>query len=43
MMVLLLIVFVIQPAVTRGGLSELFIIAGIFLGILLMERWVRTR
>ena len=42
-MVLLLVVFVIQPAVARGGPSELFIIAGIFAAILLMERWIRTR
>ena len=42
-MVLLLVVFVIQPAVARGGFSELFIIAGIFIAILLMEQWIRTR
>jgi hypothetical protein len=42
-MVLLLVLFVIQPAVARGGFSELFIIAGIFIAILLMEQWIRTR
>ena len=42
-MVLLLVVFVVQPAVARGGFSELFIIAGIFIAILLMEQWIRTR
>lgn len=39
----LLIVFVIQPAVARGGFGELFIIAGIFAGILLLEWWLRNR
>ena len=43
LMVTLLIAFVIQPAVARGGFSELFVIAGIFLAILLLERWIRTR
>ncbi|HYK98217.1 MAG TPA: hypothetical protein VEU77_07465 [Candidatus Acidoferrales bacterium] len=42
-MVLLLVLFVVQPAVARGGFSELFIIAGIFIAILLMEQWIRTR
>lgn len=39
----LLILFVIQPAVARGGWGELLIIAGIFLGILLLEWWLRNR
>jgi hypothetical protein len=42
-MVLLLVLFVVQPAVARGGFSEVFIIAGIFIAILLMEQWIRTR
>ena len=42
-MVLLLVLFVVQPAVARGGFSELFIIAGIFIAILLVEQWARTR
>ena len=42
-MAVLLFLFVIQPAVARGGLGELLIIAGIFLAILLTERWLRTR
>jgi len=42
-MVLMLVLFVVQPAVARGGFSELFIIAGIFIAILLMEQWIRTR
>ena len=39
----LLLVFVIQPAVARGGLGELVIVAVIFLAVLLIERWLRTR
>lgn len=43
LMALLLFLFVIQPAIARGGFGELLIIAGIFLAILLIERWLRTR
>ena len=43
LMATLLVLFVIQPAVARGGFSELFIIAGIFLSILLIEQWIRSR
>ena len=42
-MVALLFLFVIQPAVARGGFGELLIIAGIFFAVLLGERWLRTR
>lgn len=42
-MAVLLAVFVIQPAIARGGFGELLIIAGIFLAILIVERWLRTR
>jgi hypothetical protein len=42
-MAALLFVFVIQPAVARGGLGELVIVALIFLAVLLIERWLRTR
>jgi len=42
-MSLVLLVFVIQPAVARGGFGELVIVAVIFLGIVLVERWLRTR
>ena len=42
-MAVLLLVFVIQPAVSRGGFGELVIVAGIFVAILLIERWLRTR
>lgn len=42
-MAALLLVFVIQPAVARGGLGELVIVAVIFLAVLVIERWLRTR
>ena len=42
-MAVLLLFFVIQPAVARGGFGELLIVAAIFVAILLIERWVRTR
>ena len=42
-MAVLLLVFVIQPAVARGGLGELVIVAVIFLAVLIIERWLRTR
>ncbi len=43
LMGVLLILFVIQPAVARGGWGELVIIAGIFAAILLLEWWLRNR
>ena len=42
-MALLLLVFVIQPAVARGGFVEILIVAAIFLAILFSERWLRAR
>jgi hypothetical protein len=42
-MAVLLFVFVVQPAAARGGSGELVIIAGIFLAILVIERWLRNR
>ena len=42
-MTLLLFVFVIQPAVARGGVGEILIVAGIFAAVLITERWLRTR
>ena len=42
-MAALLLVFVIQPAVARGGFGEILIVAGIFLAIPFTERWLRTR
>ena len=38
-----LLLFVIQPAVARGGFGEILVVAGIFLAVLLGERWLRTR
>ena len=42
-MALLLFAFVIQPAAARGGIGEILIVAAIFAGILITERWLRTR
>ncbi|HKW78268.1 MAG TPA: hypothetical protein VJQ09_04150 [Candidatus Limnocylindria bacterium] len=42
-MLALLFVFVLQPAVARGGLGEILIVVAIFLAVLLAERWLRTR
>ena len=42
-MAALLFVFVIRPAVLRGGIGELGIVFVIFLAILVIERWLRTR
>jgi hypothetical protein len=42
-MAALLYVFVIQPAVARGGFGELVIVALIFAVVLYAERWLRTR
>lgn len=42
----LLVVFallVVRPAVERGGVQELAILGLIFTGILLFERYLRTR
>jgi hypothetical protein len=40
---LLLILTVVRPAIERGGLGEFLIVAAIFAGVLLGERWLRTR
>jgi hypothetical protein len=42
-MVTLLVLFVVQPAIARGGAGELAIVAGIFAAVLITERWLRTR
>ena len=34
---------VVKPAIDRGGLREFGIVALIFVAILLVERWIRTR
>jgi len=40
---LLLFIFVIRPAIARGGLGEFLGIAAVFVAILLGERWLRSR
>jgi hypothetical protein len=40
---LVFLLLVVGPAVDRGGVQELLIIAAIFAGILLVERYLRTR
>jgi hypothetical protein len=40
---LLLFVFVVRPAIDRGGLGEFLGIAALFVAILLGERWLRSR
>ncbi len=42
-MTLLLFLFVVRPAIDRGGLGEFLGIAGLFVAILLGERWLRSR
>ena len=42
-MTLLLFLAVVKPAIDRGGLGEFLGIAGIFIAILLGERWLRSR
>lgn len=40
---LVFVVLVVQPGVERGGVQEVLIIAAIFAGILLLERYLRSR
>jgi len=40
---LLLFLFVVRPAIDRGGLAEFLGIAALFVAILLGERWLRSR
>ncbi|HEY7623614.1 MAG TPA: hypothetical protein VIA63_01155 [Candidatus Limnocylindria bacterium] len=40
---LLLIVAVVLPAISRGGLVEFLGVAGLFAAVLVFERWLRTR
>lgn len=39
----LVFVVVVRPAVERGGLGELALVAGAFAVVLLVERWLRSR
>jgi len=34
---------VLRPAVERGGAGEVLLIAAFFGGVLLLERWLRSR
>ncbi len=43
LLALAVLVLVVGPAVDRGGVQELLIIAAIFGTILLLERYLRTR
>ncbi|MEA2661378.1 MAG: hypothetical protein QOH08_950 [Chloroflexota bacterium] len=38
-----LVLFVIRPGLERGGTGEILVIAGIFVAILLFERYLRSR
>jgi hypothetical protein len=40
---LLLVVAVVLPAISRGGLGEFIGVAAVFAAILIGERWLRTR
>ncbi|MGH2500156.1 MAG: hypothetical protein ACRDF0_08735 [Candidatus Limnocylindria bacterium] len=40
---LVLLLLVVRPAVERGGWSELALVAAMVVGVLLFERWLRTR
>ncbi|HEV2009675.1 MAG TPA: hypothetical protein VGS17_01430 [Candidatus Limnocylindria bacterium] len=40
---LVVVLLVIRPGVERGGIQEVLIIAAILVGILLFERYLRSR
>ena len=40
---LVFLLLVVQPGVDRGGAQEVLIIAAIFAGILIFERYLRSR
>ena len=42
-LILAFTLFVVRPGVERGGVQEVLIIGLIFAGILLFERYLRTR
>ena len=42
-LLLALALLVVRPGVERGGAQEVLIIAGIFVAILLFERYLRSR
>ena len=43
LLTILLFAVVILPAVDRGGVGELVGVVLVFVGILVAERWIRTR
>lgn len=43
LLALVLVLLVIRPGVERGGIQEVLIIAAIFVGILVFERYLRSR
>jgi len=42
-LLLVFLLVVVRPGVERGGIQEVLIIAAIFAGILVFERYLRTR
>jgi hypothetical protein len=42
-LLLAFVLLVLRPGVERGGVQEVLIIAAIFVGILALERYLRTR
>jgi len=42
-LLLAFVVLVIGPGVERGGIQEVLIIGAIFVGLLALERYLRTR
>ncbi len=40
---LVLVTAVIRPAVERGGVGEIVVVAAALAAVLLVERWLRTR
>ena len=43
LMLLVFLLLVVQPGVERGGVQEILIIGAIFAGVLLFERYLRSR
>ena len=43
LLALIFVLLVVEPGVERGGIQEVLIIAAIFGGILLFERYLRSR
>jgi hypothetical protein len=43
LLVLVFVLLVLRPALERGGVWEVLIIAAIFVAILLFERYLRSR